>query len=73
MGRGVEDAILSHIIDDAKRNNVKEVKAEFIHTAKNKPAENFLKDFGFIKQENYWNYKLNNDVEYPNHLEMEVE
>mgnify|MGYP001193854912 FL=1 len=73
MGRGVEDAILSHIIDDAKSNNVKEVKAEFIQTAKNKPAENFLKDFGFIKQENYWNYKLNNDVKYPNHLEVEVE
>ena len=73
MGRGVEDAILSHIIDYAKRNNVKEVKAEFIQTAKNKPAENFLKDFGFIKQENYWNYKLNNDVKYPNHLEVEVE
>ena len=73
MGRGVEDAILSHIIDDAKRNKVKEIKAEFIHTAKNKPAENFLKDFGFIKQENYWNYKLNNDTKYPNHLEVEVE
>ena len=70
MGRGVENAILSYIIDDAKNNNVKEVKAEFIHTAKNKPAENFLKDFGFNRHENYWNYKLNNDIKYPDHLEV---
>jgi len=73
MGRGVENAILSYIIDDAKNNNVKEVKAEFIHTAKNKPAENFLKDFGFNRHENYWNYKLNNDIKYPDHLEVEIE
>ena len=73
MGRGVEDGILSYIIDNAKRNNVEEIKAEFIQTTKNKPAENFLKDFGFVKQENYWNYKLNNNIEYPNHLKVEVE
>ena len=73
MGRGIEDGILSHIIDNAKKNNVEEIKAEFIQTTKNKPAENFLKNFGFIKQENYWNYKLNNNIKYPNHLKVEIE
>ena len=72
MGRGVEDGILSYIIDNAKRNNVEEIKAEFIQTTKNKPAENFLRIW-IRKTGNYWNYKLNNNIEYPNHLKVEVE
>ena len=73
MGRGVENAILSEILKDAKDNGVNEIKAEFIPTEKNKPAENFLSDFGFKKQENFWIYKLNNDIKSPKHLQVEIE
>ena len=62
MGRGVEDAMLSHILKDAKNNGIKEFKAEFIPTSKNKPAENFLLEFGFKKQDKFWIYNLNNDI-----------
>ena len=73
MGRGVENAILSQILKDAKQNGVEEVRAKFIPTEKNKPSENFLSDFGFKKQGNFWIYKLNNDIKSPNHLKVEIE
>ena len=73
MGRGIEDAILSQILKNAKKNGIKEIKAEFIPTEKNKPSENFLADFGFKKQDNFWVYNLNNDVKSPKHLKVEIE
>ena len=73
MGRGVENAILSQILKEAKLNGVKELRAEFIPTSKNKPAENFLADYGFTNQDNFWVYKLNNDIKSPNHLKVETE
>ena len=73
IGRGVEDAMLSQILKYAKNNGVEEFKAEFIHTSKNKPAENFLSDFGFKKQDKFWIYNLNNDIKSPNHLKVEIE
>tara|TARA_Y100001936_G_scaffold223714_1_gene240700 strand:+ start:357 stop:2102 length:1746 start_codon:yes stop_codon:yes gene_type:complete len=73
MGRGVENAILSQILKDAKDEGVDEVKAQFIPTPKNKPAENFLSDYGFEKEENFWIYKLNSEIKTPNHLKVETE
>ena len=73
MGRGVENAIISQILKDAKDEGVDEVKAQFIPTPKNKPAENFLSDYGFKKEENFWIYKLNSEIKTPNHLKVETE
>tara|TARA_B100000686_G_scaffold160456_1_gene168090 strand:+ start:3986 stop:5734 length:1749 start_codon:yes stop_codon:yes gene_type:complete len=73
MGRGVENAILAEILKSAKQNGINEIKAKFIPTEKNKPAENFLSEFGFEKQDDYWIYKLNNDIKSPNHLKVEIE
>ena len=73
MGRGVENAILAEIMKSAKKNGINEIKAKFIPTEKNKPAENFLSEFGFEKQDDYWTYKLNNDIKSPNHLKVEIE
>ena len=73
MGRGVENGILSQILIDAKHNGVKEIRANFIPTQKNKPAENFLPDFGFKKEGDNWIYKLNNEIKVPKHLKVEIE
>ena len=73
MGRGVENGILSQILIDAKNNGIKEIRANFIPTKKNKPAENFLSDFGFEKNDDYWIYKLNNEIKLPKHLKVEIE
>ena len=73
MGRGVENAILSQILIDAKNSGIEEIRANFIPTQKNKPAENFLPDFGFKKEGDDWIYKLNNEIKLPNHLKVEIE
>ena len=73
MGRGVENAILSQILIDAKTNGIEEIHAEFIQTQKNQPAENFLADFGFKKRDKLWIYKLNNEIKLPNYLKVEIE
>ena len=73
MGRGVENGILSQILIDAKHNGVEEIRANFIPTQKNKPAENFIPDFGFKKEGENWIYKLNNEIKVPKHLKVEIE
>jgi len=73
MGRGVENGILSQILIDAKHNGVEEIRANFIPTQKNKPAEKFLPDFGFQKEGDNWIYKLNNEIKLPKHLKVEIE
>ena len=73
LGRGIENAILSQILKDAKTNGVKQIKAEFIPTQKNKPAETFLSDYGFMKQDEFWVYNLDNNIKTPKHLKVEVE
>jgi FkbH-like protein len=73
IGRGIEHAILSQIFKDAKNEGVKKIKAYFIPSKKNKPAETFLPDFGFRKEDDYWIYDLNNAVKSSNHLMLEVE
>ncbi len=73
MGRGIENAILNEIIKDAKESGIREVRANFFPTSKNKPAENFLSEFGFTQQDSYWIYDLNNQIKIINHLEVEIE
>ncbi len=73
MGRGVENGILSQILIDAKNNGIEEIRASFLPTQKNKPAENFLSDYGFKKEGEHWIYKLNNEIKLPKHLKVEIE
>ena len=73
MGRGIESAILTEIIKKAKVNGIKEIRANFVPTSKNKPSENFLSDFGFQKHDEQWIYDLNNEITKINHLEVEIE
>ena len=44
-----------------------------IGTKKNSPAEAFLPNCGFKKENEYWVYDLNNPIKPPNHLLLEVE
>jgi FkbH-like protein len=73
MGREVEKGILGHIINEARKNNVEKIKAEFIPTLKNKPVENFLPACGFKKENNYWVYTINSDFKIPGYLQVSVE
>ena len=68
MGRGVEEALLSQIIERAKTEGITKVKAEYIKTKKNKPTENFLSDFGFIKNGDVWIFETHKPIKKPEHL-----
>lgn len=53
LGRRVEFTFLQHIIEEAKKSGIEEIHGKFIPTQKNKPAENFLEDYGFeLKSKN---------------------
>ena len=73
MSRGVEDGILSQIIQKARNDGVKIIKGEFIPTKKNKPAENFYENFGFKKQDNFWIFDTNQSIKKPTNLKMKIE
>jgi len=45
-----------------KKEGVKKIKAQFIPTQKNKPAENFLSNYGFQKEGKYWIFSLQNPI-----------
>jgi len=70
MGRGVEEALLGKIIERAKIEGIKKIKAQYIQTKKNKPAENFLSDFGFIKDGDFWVFETGKSMQIPEHLEV---
>jgi len=68
IGRGVEDGILSHIIEKARKDGISQVRGEYIKTEKNQPAENLFADFGFKKEGNFWIFDTNDQFKKPKHL-----
>ena len=68
IGRGVEDGILSHIIEKARKDGISQVRGEYIKTEKNQPAENLFVDFGFKKEGDFWVFDTNDQFKKPKHL-----
>lgn len=73
MGRDIEKGIMNYIINKAKENNIKKIKADFIPTQKNKPIENFLSECGFKKDAESWTYIIKSKIKFPEYLTMVVE
>jgi FkbH-like protein len=71
MGREIEKVMLNSIIEKAKKNNTKKIKAQFIPTQKNSPIEDFLPSCGFQKEGNWWIYNLENSFNAPNFVTVE--
>jgi FkbH-like protein len=72
MGRGIEEAIIGKILEIAKNKGIEKITATFIPTEKNKPAENFLKNYGFEKEKENWIFLLKNEIKIPDYLEVEL-
>ena len=72
MGRGIEEGIIGKILEIAKNKGIKKITATFIPTEKNKPAENFLKNYGFKKENENWVFLLKNKIKIPDHLQVEL-
>lgn len=73
MGRGVEDAIMAFILDEAKKRGVARVKGQYIPTKKNKPCEDFFSGYGFKQEGEYWVYQTDTSYKMPKYLELMVE
>ena len=72
MGRGIEEGIIGKILEIAKDKGIEKITATFIPTEKNKPAENFLKNYGFKKEKENWVFLLKNKIKIPDHLQVEL-
>ena len=73
MGREAEKAILYFIINEAKNNKIKKLKAKFILTEKNEPAKKFLSDCQFYEKNGFWIYNLDKPFNMPNFLTLSEE
>src|SRR5918994_2005979 len=73
MGRGVENAIMGYLLDQAKREGVTRVKGRYLPTEKNRPCQEFLANCGFIKEGGYWVYSSYVPAKIPKHLELLIE
>ena len=74
IGREIEKGIFGYVIEKAKLEGVKKIKAQYIPTKKNKQCENFLSDFGFKIQDDCYVYDIvNNAIKMPIHLTIKTQ
>ena len=73
MGRQVENVIINYIIEEARKNNIKKIKATFIPTEKNSPIQEFLPSCGFQKENNFWIYDVEKPFKSPDFVTVEVD
>jgi len=73
IGREIEQGILYYIINEAKKNGIKIIKSQYIPTEKNTPIENFLPSSGFKKNNDFWEFDLNNQFNMPDFIKTEIE
>ena len=72
IGREVEQAMMSCIVDKAKKEGVKRILAEFISTKKNLPASNFLEKCGFENKGKYWVFDLSKEFKRPASISIDI-
>jgi FkbH-like protein len=72
MGRDIEKGIMTYIINEARKNNIEKINANFFPTQKNKPIENFLSDNEFKRNGQFWTYEIKSEIKLPEYLRMEV-
>ena len=72
MGRDIEKAMFTYIVNEAEKESVEQINSKFIPTHKNKPIENFLPNCNFKKGNDYWTYMIKSKLSFPEYLELEV-
>jgi len=72
MGRGIEEGIIGKILEIAKDKGIEKISATFIPTEKNKPAENFLENYGFKKEQENWVFLLKDKINIPDYLQVKL-
>ena len=72
MGRDIEKAMFTYIVNEAQKENVEQINSKFIPTQKNKPIEDFLPNCNFKKGNDYWSYMIKSKLSFPDYLEIET-
>ena len=75
IGRNIENSLLAYIVEQANKENVKEISAEFISTKKNAPAKDFYKNnnFKLVNEKNdlqEWRFDLSKQYPYPDFIKI---
>ena len=72
MGRKVEETMLAIVVDQARVLGLREVYAEYMPTAKNKPTLDFFKRSGFAYDEsaNTFTWSLTDSYPVPNGITL---
>jgi len=72
IGREVEQTIMSFIINEAKKEGLEKIVAEFIPTKKNSPASDFLDKCGFKKKGKFWIFDTSKEFKKPSIVSLIV-
>jgi len=75
IGRGVEDAIIAYVVEEAKKEEAKSLVGEIIPSKKNAPARGFYKGRGFrmVKEGDgmeIWEYDLGTGFGFPEFMKV---
>ncbi len=72
IGREVEQTIMSFIVNEAKKEGLEKIIAEFIPTKKNSPASDFLSKSGFKKEGKIWVFNTSKEFKKPSIVSLIV-
>jgi FkbH-like protein len=73
MSRKIENEMMTHIINEAKKEKIELIIAHYIPTQKNKPCEMFLLNYGFEKNKsNDWIFEVAKIKNLPSHVKVEI-
>src|SRR3989344_1072876 len=75
IGRRVEEVMITHIAEQAKKSGIEELVGEFIATAKNAPAKDFYKNQGFVlasrtRGQEVWRHAKPSQLAYPKFIKV---
>jgi FkbH-like protein len=74
IGRGIEDAMLAYIIEQAKAEGIRTLIGEFVQSKKNAPAMEFYKKNGFSLKNNeeseIWEYDVAKGYTFPDFIKI---
>ena len=73
IGRQIENVIMNYIFEQAKKNGIEIIKAQFISTAKNSPCQDFLPSCGFQNEGDFWIYHVEKPFKSPDFVSVEVD
>jgi len=74
MSRKIENEMMTHIINEAKKEKIELIIAHYIPTQKNKPCEMFLSNYGFKKNEtDDWIFEVGKIKNTSSHVKVKIE